>query len=107
MKRERKIRNFQMAVLADLELQRLYAGREKIYAMSIPKVMLKNGIPEMIYIDESNNLQISAIDEIIKDRVEQIKRFYPIESNRDSMWIEEYLDTDAMGNCYSDADPGL
>lgn len=27
MKRERKIRNFQMAVLADLELQRLYAER--------------------------------------------------------------------------------
>jgi len=59
----RKIRE---AILTDPTLQRLYAKRVEIYSLAIPKVILKNGKVETIWIDETNSPIIKKIDEQIE-----------------------------------------
>ena len=65
------------AILNDKQLQELHAVRAKIYSIATPTVVLKeNGETETIWIDETNDPNLSKINEMIKHRTEQIKSFY-------------------------------
>ena len=58
-------RKINEAILTDPTLQRLYAKRVEIYSLAVPKVILKDGKAEIIWIDETNSPIIKKIDKQI------------------------------------------
>lgn len=65
------------AILNDKQLQQLNAKRAEIYSLATPKVILgKDGKAETVWIDETNNPLLTKINEMIKQRTEQIKRSF-------------------------------
>lgn len=66
----------QKEIIEDIELQRLNAKRVEIYSIATPKVILKDGKAETIWIDETNHPLIKKINELIKLRTQQIINNY-------------------------------
>lgn len=65
------------AILNDKQLQQLNAKRAEIYSLATPTVILgKDGKAETIWIDETNHLLLPKINEMIKERIEQINRWF-------------------------------
>lgn len=62
------------AILNDKQLQQLYAKKVEIYSLATPTVILgKDGKAETIWIDETNHPLLSKINEMIEQRVAQLK----------------------------------
>jgi hypothetical protein len=63
-------------IAGDVELQKLYAERARIYTFVVPTIILKEGKEATVWFDETNNLMLSKVNELIEFRIEQIKNFY-------------------------------
>ena len=63
------------AILNDKSIQQLEAERFKLYSVSIPITIIKNGKIETIWSDETDNL-LKKIEELIECRKNQIIKFY-------------------------------
>lgn len=64
------------AILNDKQLQQLHAIKSKIYSLATPTVILKYGKVEIVLNDGINHPLLSKINEIIEQRIEQIKQWF-------------------------------
>lgn len=65
------------AILNDNMLQQINAKRVEIYSLATPIVILgKDGNAETIWIDETNHPLLPKINEMIEQRIEQIKQWF-------------------------------
>lgn len=65
------------AILNDKQFQQLNAKRAEIYSLATPTVILgKDGKAETVLIDENNHPLLPKINEMIEQRMEQIKQWF-------------------------------
>ena len=65
------------AILNDKQLQQLHDKRAEIYSLATPTVILgKDGKEKTVWIDETNHPLLPKINEMIEQRMEQIKRWF-------------------------------
>lgn len=65
------------SILNDKQLQQLHAKKAEIYSLATPTVILgKDGKAETVWIDETNHPLLPKINEMIKQRTEQIKQWF-------------------------------
>lgn len=80
---DEQIRICNEAILNDKELKLLHSEIVKIYTLATPKVIMKeNGEIETVCIDETNNLRLKKVNEIIEFRTNQIKSAYLPDGNK-------------------------
>ena len=64
------------SILEDEILHQLLMEKVLIYEMQTPIVILKYGKAELLTIDETKHPELSKLNELINQRIEQIKDFY-------------------------------
>lgn len=64
------------AILMDGQLRLLTARRAEMISRAIPTLVLKDGKSKIIWVDEKNSPFLPQIEQMIEQRIEQIKDFY-------------------------------
>jgi len=72
------------AILTDSQIRDLNAQRFRIISLAIPMTYLEDGVLKVVWIDETNDVNLARINKLIESRVEQIKTFYNLNDNENA-----------------------
>ena len=64
------------AIMNDEYIKYLVARKQIIYSTFTPTIIFKDGKAELLLIDENTHPVLSKINEMIKERIDQLVRYY-------------------------------